>query len=209
MKNIFCYGDSITYGFDPVTWGRYEYDDRWTSALQKQLGSGYYVTVDALDGRTTCWDLPYLPYRNGSESLPMLLETNSPLDLIIIMLGANDMIKMLDKTAGDAVMGLMSLVIKINQSSCGRNGSPPKIIIICPPVFGKISEFMSISYSGKDDECNKLADLYRIFCNTFGCTFLDSNEFIKTSDPDGVHISKESQRILGMKVAEVTKKILG
>ncbi len=209
MKNIFCYGDSLTYGFDPVTWTRYEYEDRWTSALQKQLGSDYYVTVDALDGRTTCWDLPYLPYRNGSETLPMLLETNSPLDLVIIMLGSNDLIRMLNKTAGDAVMGLMSLVVKINESNMGRNGVPPKVMIICPPAFGKVSEFMSISYSGRDEECAKMPVLYKIFCDTFGCTFFDSNDFIKTCVPDGIHISRESQRTLGMKVAEVAKKILG
>lgn len=42
MKRILAYGDSNTWGFDPVTWGsvpmtleRYPEDIRWTGLLQK------------------------------------------------------------------------------------------------------------------------------------------------------------------------------
>ena len=34
MKNILCFGDSNTWGYDPVTGSRYAYDVRWTGRLQ-------------------------------------------------------------------------------------------------------------------------------------------------------------------------------
>lgn len=37
MKNILCFGDSNTWGYDPVTGSRYAYDVRWTGRLQQML----------------------------------------------------------------------------------------------------------------------------------------------------------------------------
>ena len=38
MKTILAYGDSLTWGYDPVSLGRHAHEDRWTSVLQKALG---------------------------------------------------------------------------------------------------------------------------------------------------------------------------
>ena len=207
MKNIFCFGDSITWGCNPADWTRYNYEDRWTSVLQNQLGADYYVTVNALSDRTTNYDLPFLPYRNGKDHLMMLLESNAPLDLVIIMLGTNDMISMLNVNAEKSAAGMMALIRIIYQSLSGPNGQIPKVMIICPPAIGKLTKFMSLYYGGKEDESKKLAGFYKTFSEQFGCAFIDSNEFIKVCEPDGLHISRESQKILGMKVAEEVKKI--
>ncbi len=42
QKNILCYGDSNTWGYDPVNACRYGRDVRWPGVLQKELGDGYY-----------------------------------------------------------------------------------------------------------------------------------------------------------------------
>ncbi len=207
MKNIFCYGDSITWGFDPATWARYDHHDRWTSVLQDQLGAEYFVTVNALQGRTTCWEHPFLPFRNGMEPLMMLLEANAPVDLIIIMLGTNDIVSMLNKCAEESASGMLSLIRIIYQSLSGPNGGIPKVMIISPPVIGNLSGFMSMYYNSRKDESGKLANYHKTFSEQFGCNFIDSNEFIKTCEPDGLHISRESQKILGTKVAEQVRRI--
>ena len=63
MKRILAYGDSNTWGFDPVTWGsvprtleRYPEDIRWTGLLQKALGKDAPVLEEGLCGRTTAFD---------------------------------------------------------------------------------------------------------------------------------------------------------
>jgi lysophospholipase L1-like esterase len=208
LKNIFCYGDSITWGFDPDTWARYEYADRWTSVLQDKLGDEYFVTVNALQGRTTAWEHPFLPLRNGRDHLMMLLESNAPLDLVIVMLGTNDIISMLKLSAEESSSGMLSLIRIIYQSLSGPDGKIPKIMIISPPVIGNLSGFMSLYYNSRKDESKKLADYHKTFSEQFGCSFINSNDFIKVCEPDGLHISRDSQKILGLKVAEEVKKIL-
>ena len=207
MKNIFCYGDSITWGFDPVTWSRYDYKDRWTSVLQENLGPGFFVTVNALQGRTTTWEHPFLPFRNGREPLMMLLESNAPIDLVIIMLGTNDIISMLNKSAEESASGMLSLIRIIYQSLSGPKGGIPKVMMISPPVIGKLSGFMSLYYNSRKDESGKLAHFHKMFSEQFGCNFIDSNEYIKTCEPDGLHISREAQKLLGIKVAEEVRNI--
>lgn len=65
MKTILCYGDSNTWGYDPVTGGRLERDRRWPGVLRTQLGEGYLVIEEGLNGRTTVWDDPIEGYKNG------------------------------------------------------------------------------------------------------------------------------------------------
>lgn len=43
QKNILCFGDSNTHGYNSKTGGRFGVDERWTKLLQKNLGDEYYV----------------------------------------------------------------------------------------------------------------------------------------------------------------------
>ena len=93
MKTILCYGDSNTHGFDPVTGGRYVYDERWPGILQQTLGRDAYMVIEeGLNSRTTvCEDCCYDDNKSGLALLPAILKSHFPLDLLIIMLGSNDM----------------------------------------------------------------------------------------------------------------------
>lgn len=205
MKTILCYGDSITWGYNPETGARYEYDKTWPRVLQKTLGAGYRVVTEGLCGRTTCWDLPALPYRNGKNDLPMIMESQMPVSLIIIMLGTNDMITALFKTADDSAFGILSLVRIVLASS--MEAPPPKIMIISPPVIGKLSEFMDMSYHGKEEESKKLAHCYKIIAEQTKSAFMDSNDYIKVSDVDGLHPLEDQHQILGEAVAKKIKEM--
>ena len=93
MKSILCFGDSLTFGADPAVMGkRHAFADRWPSALEAGLGADKVrVIAEGLGGRTTVFDdWNAAADRNGSRILPTLLESHSPLDAIIIMLGTND-----------------------------------------------------------------------------------------------------------------------
>ena len=91
MKTILCYGDSNTWGYNPATTERSSRDERWTGILRRELDDGYLVIEEGLNGRTTVWDDPIEGYKNGKEYLIPCLETHKPLDLVIIMLGTNDL----------------------------------------------------------------------------------------------------------------------
>ena len=92
MKTVLCYGDSLTWGYDAENLGRHAFDDRWQSVLQKALGGEVNVIAEGLNGRTTAYDDHLADCdRNGATLLPTILHSHAPLDLVIIMLGTNDL----------------------------------------------------------------------------------------------------------------------
>ena len=202
-KKILCFGDSITWGYDPVNDIRYDYEDTWPGVMETILGSNYRVITEALTGRTTCWDVPYAPYRNGKEYLPMLLESHSPLDLVIVMLGVNDLMDMVGKTAEESSWGLISMVREILSPVFG--GKPPGLLIVSPPVLGQLSEFNEIGFKDKISESKKLPHYQKLVAAEAKCDYLDSNDFIQVSTADGVHPEVAELKKLGEAVA---KKVL-
>jgi lysophospholipase L1-like esterase len=91
MKTILCYGDSNTWGYIPGTGERYASHVRWPGVLQNALGNGYVIIEEGLCGRTTVWDDPIEEYRSGKEYLIPCLKSHAPLDLVVLMLGSNDL----------------------------------------------------------------------------------------------------------------------
>ena len=49
---ILCFGDSLTWGFDPVTRTRLPEEVRWPGVLQRLLEPGFTVIEEAQNGRT-------------------------------------------------------------------------------------------------------------------------------------------------------------
>jgi lysophospholipase L1-like esterase len=206
LKTILCYGDSLTWGYNPNDGTRYKYAETWPGVLQASLGNGYRVIAEAVYARTTCWELPYVPYRSGKDYLPIALEAHSPLDLVIIMLGLNDLMKLCGKSADESAWGLLALTRIIQSPVFG--GNPPKILIIAPPALGKLSPFMEMAYGGKEEESKKLAGCYKIIAEVTLSGFMDSNKFIHVSDVDGVHPLPDQYKILGEAVADKVKQLL-
>ena len=68
MNKILAYGDSNTWGFDPRTKDRYDKATRWTGILQSRCKDAMIVE-EGLNGRTTVFDDPTRPGRNGLETL--------------------------------------------------------------------------------------------------------------------------------------------
>ncbi|MBQ7782962.1 MAG: arylesterase, partial [Oscillospiraceae bacterium] len=90
MKNLLCFGDSNTFGYNPENKSRYDFNDRWTGILSRKLQPfGIRVDEEGLCGRTTDFEDRYRAGRKGSDTLSLLLESHTP-QLVIIMLGTND-----------------------------------------------------------------------------------------------------------------------
>ena len=208
MKEILCYGDSNTWGYNPSTKERYERDERWTGILQTTLGDEYHIIEEGLNGRTTVWNDPIEgEYKNGKAYLIPCLESHKPLDLVIIMLGTNDLKKRFSVTPQDIAEGAGVLVDMVKQSGCGRNGHPPKVLLLAPPPLGRLTEFSEI-FEGGPEKSKKFSEYYKRVAEEHGCEFFDTSRVVRSSDIDGVHFDKKSHRALGRAIAEVVKKIL-
>jgi lysophospholipase L1-like esterase len=89
--SVVCFGDSLTWGFVPGKKSRYGHDERWTRLLQEELGFDYYVIEEGVNGRTTVFEDPARGDKNGLEHLVTVRKTHMPIDILIIMLGTNDL----------------------------------------------------------------------------------------------------------------------
>jgi lysophospholipase L1-like esterase len=207
MKNILCFGDSITFGFDPDTSTRYPFEKRWTGVLQIVLGAEYRIIEEGLGSRTTATDDPCLPYRNGSDVLPMLLESHAPLDLVVIMLGTNDLKPYVHGSARQAAVGCLKLARQVMASQGNLKMGPPKILLLAPPVFGNLIGLMDTIFAETKEESKKFAQHYQNVANFLKINFLDTSALI-VSGSDGIHLDAENNTRLAMAVAEKIKTIL-
>src|ERR1700710_327629 len=141
MKTILCYGDSITYGANPVAGAaRHAYEDRWPGALEAKLAGQVRVIAEGLGGRTTVHDDWYADAdRNGARVLPTLLSSHGPLDMVIVMLGTNDLKPFHGRTAMECANGVGRLVQIVRGHAAGEGEPAPQIVIVAPPNLGKTS----------------------------------------------------------------------
>ncbi|MGO9309427.1 MAG: SGNH/GDSL hydrolase family protein [Spirochaetia bacterium] len=207
MKEILCFGDSNTWGYDPVTRGRFPGDVRWTGVLQAALGTGFRVIEEGLNGRTTVWEDPVEGDKMGKRHLPPCLDSQAPLDLVILMLGTNDTKKRYSAPPMDIAAGVGVLLDIVAHSTAGREGKAPPVLLAAPAPLTKLTEFDQM-FNGGAEKSRALAPLYAELAKAHGCPFFDAGKVVRCSDLDGVHFEAAAHRALGEAFAREVKKLL-
>lgn len=212
MKTVLCYGDSNTWGLDAsgtteTIQARHSRYERWPGVLQQTLGSQYYVIEEGLNGRTTVWDDPIEGHKSGKTYLAPCLESHKPLDLVIIMLGTNDLKKRFSLSAFDIAAGVETLVHMIQTSGTGPDGSMPQTMILAPAPIGKFNDKFSQMFEGAEEKAPKLAIHYQRVADQYGCAFLDTATFLIPDSVDGLHLAASEHRKLGERVAQLVNSL--
>lgn len=218
MKNILCFGDSNTWGYDYTTYDpalgagqRLPFHERWPGIVQNNLGSEYRIIEDALNARTNMVEDPYFPHRLGIASLETALDAQAPLDLVIIQMGVNELKHMFNLTAGMIAFGVEKLVVAAQQSY--YNYPVPKVLLIAPaPVKENIADMIfGFSYGPLAYEKSmQLGALYRDVAERHGCGFIDCAELdFVINELDGLHYAREDHAKLGKAVTEKIREMLG
>ena len=209
MINILCYGDSNTWGRKPLEDTRFPLDVRWPGVLRQQLGSGYWVIEEGLNGRTTVWDDPVAEGRSGKVYLVPCLTSHKPLDLVTLMLGSNDLKPKFSLSAYEIARGAATLLEIIQKSGAGPDGQPPQTLLISPPhvlpMEGE-SEWRD-QFKGAAQKSKQLARYYANVALQFGVHFMDAAKVMVSSQRDGIHFEAEDHAKLGIAVAERVKEI--
>lgn len=212
MKTILCYGDSLTWGVDADSGTRHAYEDRWPSVLQKALGHGVRVIAEGLNGRTTVYD-DYTADcdRNGARVLPTLLQTHAPIDLVIILLGTNDLKPVFANNAVIVGHGIKRLVEIIRHHAWPMAlESEPDILIVSPPPLCETDDpLLGPMFAGRLDEAQNLASVYRDLADELGCGFFDASSVARTTPVDGVHMDAENTRAVGRGLEPIVRVMLG
>ena len=149
---IVCYGDSNTYGFDPRLGspGRLAKNERWTGILDRE--PDIEIANEGMNGR--CIPSASYEYR----SLKKILEHHFNADMLIIMLGSNDLFMTREATAEKIADKMRNVFVNVPElirwknsvsaapgyasstdsgraaSECSKSVPQKRILLICPPA---------------------------------------------------------------------------
>ena len=217
MKNVLIYGDSNSWGYDYTryipelsTCQRMLETERWPGIVRSILGTEYRVIEDTLNGRTTVWDDPYSPGRNGLKGLRTALEVNAPLDLAVLQLGCNELKDFFHLNAGMIAVGIERLVRECRVSYYGYPA--PEVLLIAPaPTHPDIGILRSAAWFGPDAYGKSLlfGTYYRQVAERNGCGFIDCGELnFEINAVDGLHYSRADHAKLAPIVAGKIREMM-
>lgn len=184
---IVCYGDSNTYGYDAadVFGGPLPSEERWPTILGGLLGC---ETVNCgMNGRT----VPRYPRQIEADL--RLITRNAGCDLVIVMLGTNDLL--LGFEAEETAEAMRSFLTTL------KNMMPESgILLVSPPDAEEIPEYCGADFAF-------LSEQYSAAALKLGIFFADSAEWSIEMACDGVHFSPKGHRRFAERIAERIRAI--
>jgi lysophospholipase L1-like esterase len=176
--------------------------------LLTSQGHDVRVIEDCLNGRRTVWEDPFKPGRNGRVGIEQRIEVNSPLALVILMLGTNDFQSVHQFTASQSAQGLGTLVQAIRQAPIEPGMPVPEILIVAPPPIHEPKGAIAPKFEGAPQKSIGLAAALAAVATERDCEFFDAGTVTTTSRVDGVHLDSDQHERLGMAMAGVVAPIL-
>ena len=213
-RTILCFGDSNTNGLpsNGVEYVRLAVDVRWTGRLQRKLGDGYDVLEEGLSGRTTDVDDEERPGLNGRlYFLPCVL-SHHPIDVLVLMLGTNDLKSQFDRTPADIAMALSGYLDDLESIATMVEGRMPRTILVSPihvddsqPAY--VGATAGLLDATAVDRSRRLTDELRRLAHDRRVLFADAAAVARAGD-DGIHLSPDSHEPLAELIAVTVKAAL-
>lgn len=206
---ILCYGDSNTWGAMPYTLRRYPGKVRWTGILREELGTGWEVIEEGYNSRTTVFDDLAEGRLSGLTYFGPCCVSQSPLGLLILMLGTNDL-KV--RFGMEAITSAQALQRYLDQLPVlPMDGGRPEVLLMAPPrispAYKRLPEYVANLGTDADRRSEGFGEAVKALAVKNGTHFLNAADYAWPSDTDGVHLTVEGHRKLGIAVAEAVRKI--
>src|SRR5580765_7813700 len=211
MHHILVYADSLSWGIIPGTRQRLVFERRWPRVFERELiqaGCDARVIEDCLNGRRTVWDDPFKPGRSGLTGLEQRIEVNSPLPLLILMLGTNDFQSVHQNAAWQSSQGVAALVRAIRRAPIEPGMPVPRVLVVAPPSIRTPAGEMAQKFAGGSEKGAGVGEAYRRVAAELDCAFFDAGQVIHTSEVDGVHLDADQHEVLGRELAPVVSSLL-
>jgi len=206
LVTLLCFGDSNTWGYNPATWERYPQDIRWPGVLQNELGESYRVIEDGQNGRTAIEGKAFAGFNTSKADLVSTLANHSPLNLVILMLGTNDLLMRSSVSPDDVGKGIDVLLDIIRHSGAGPVSSAPAVLLLAPPPIGSLASETD-ALKSVVTQSHLFAERYASIAADFDCAFLDTSEIVRSSEIDGSHLDASEHTKLGLAVAKKVRMI--
>lgn len=205
MKRVLCFGDSNTWGYNCVAGGRFGEEERWTGILQRKLGAEYKIIEEGLCGRTTVFEDPLMPGRNGLKYFEPMLCSHFPVDFVIMMLGTNDMKRIFGAGSEESANGVHRLLLRWKELLQSEQQKECPFVVVSPIRIhtAKNGNYMYGFDAQSEEEAKKFARDFKMIADRHQCLFVDASEIVEPSVDDGVHLDQEGHAKLGECLAEV------
>ena len=199
VRTILCYGDSNTNGTMPLEapgrFGRYGETERWPGLLRSALGEPWRVIEEGLPGRTTLHDDPIEGrHRNGLSTLRACLESHLPLDLVVLMLGTNDLKARFSMTASDIAASVGVLLAEVRTTTAAQV-TPPRLLVVSPVPIEETG-FLGAMFRGGAAKSRELSPLYAEIAGQHDAAFFDAGAVARVSAIDGIHFKADQHALL-------------
>lgn len=202
MKRILIYGDSIPWGLIPTTkFERFAFGERWPGKLQTMLGTDYQIIEECLCARTIDSDDPRPGFegRNAMKTLPTILDSQYPLDVIVLSLGLNEIKSIYDWTALDVAKKMGRMIDAIQERKPNFHESNPRIVLLSQPEVASTGAWGDL-WVGSDEKSRELFAAYRQLAAEKGVEFIDASS-VFVDAKDGVHIDAQNHGAMAELVA--------
>lgn len=200
MTVILCYGDSNTHGTCPLPAPgvdlRHPPGDRWPDVMAAALGPDHRVLDEGLPGRTTVHDDPVEGgMRNGATVLPAVLHSHKPIDLMILMLGTNDLKTRFSVSAWEIARSVERLALMAQAEGVVRD-----IVLVAPAPVRETGSLAEV-FAGAEARQRRLDGFMAAVAKKHGFGFVSAGDHVTVSDMDGVHWAPADHHVFGARMA--------
>lgn len=212
-RRLLVYGDSNTHGTAPMArlgdMARFDAATRWTGLFARSLSPDWEVIEEGHPGRTTVHDDPVEgPHRNGLRILPAILESHRPIDLVLVMLGTNDLKLRFSVGPADIAQALERLSREIRISACGPEGGGPAVMLVAPPPVAETGCLAAI-FAGGAAKSRGLGAAVGEAAGRCGAAFVDLGGRVAVSDLDGIHYDAATHARVAAILAQAVRAEFG
>ena len=176
--NVICFGDSNTYGYDPRGYfgGRYDADCRWVDILASE--TGWTISNMGQNGREIPSAAPTLP---------------ADTDLLIVMLGTNDLLQGRSPEQAAERLGRFFAAVPLDRS---------KVLLIAPPPMTLGAWVPSQQLI---DDSHTFAKCCQALAEQLGIRFANAGNWGISLTYDGVHFTERGHKAFAAGLLEELK----
>jgi lysophospholipase L1-like esterase len=212
---VLCFGDSNTHGCpgDDIDYLRLPADRRWTGLLQGLLGPGYEVIEEGLNGRTTDVEYEDRPGHNGRPYFVPCLLSHQPLDVVVVMLGSNDLKACFGRTPTAIAEALHGYVDDVAANVAEGSRVPVTVLVSPVRIDDTAAWFEEISGGDFDPEIvsrsRELTEEIRRVAQERGVLYADAAQVARVG-ADGLHFTLDSHpRFVELIAATIPRALPG
>lgn len=176
--NVICFGDSNTYGYDPQGYfgGRYDADSRWVDILAAE----------------TDWTV-YNMGQNGREIPSVAPAFPADTDLLIVMLGTNDLLQGCSPTQAAERLARFLSGVSLDRS---------KVLLIAPPPM-TLGEW--VPSQQLIDDSHTFAKYCQALAEQLDIRFANAGNWGISLAYDGVHFTEQGHKVFAAGLLEELK----